>query len=130
MRENVQEEAIIQAEPNYPGKYRGVKPEYYYSLIPIFAHRRTAIGEWKVAKQEHGRPQEVKTRYEDIKIAYSVRDSEVCERILNKYDIQYIYIGMLEKRLYPLGIKKFFNNSRFEMVYSNNGVSIFKYKLI
>ena len=99
IKKNLPLEAIIQAEPNYPEIENEKKPLYSYSLIPIFAERRTAIGEWKASSQEHSRPSEVRERFHSVKKMFFTTDIYECVQILKKYNIEYIYIGELEKNV-------------------------------
>jgi hypothetical protein len=110
IKKNLPKGAIIQAEPNYPGTENGKYPKYAYSFIPIFAERRTAIGEWKVSSQEHSKTDQVAERFHSIKRMYSTRSVKECVEILNRYGISYIYVGELERRVYRDGIHKFENN--------------------
>lgn len=127
IKKNLPLNAIIQAESNYPGIDNQYEPKYCYSFVPIFAERRTAMGEWKVSSQEHSTTGEVGKRFHSIKKMFSTTSLNECIEILERYNIDYIYVGELEKYLYPEGIKKFYQNKRnFEQVYSLNGVEIFQ----
>ncbi|MCI0564889.1 MAG: hypothetical protein MN733_41005 [Nitrososphaera sp.] len=130
IKANLPADAIVQAEPNHPGVEAPYKPLYNYGLIPVFAERVTAVGEWKVSSQEHGRAYETGKRLHDVRTAFSTIDIQRCFDILNKYNIQYIYIGKLERSLYPAGVSKFFSSERFDVVYSDGLVSILSYKNI
>lgn len=129
IKNNLPGDAIVQAEPNYPESDRMIAPKYSYSLIPIFAERKTAIGEWKVSSQEHGKVADVSMRFHSIRRMYSTTDISECIEIIRKYGINYIYIGKLENELYKEGIIKFKNNYYFELTYYNNNVSVYKYKI-
>jgi hypothetical protein len=126
IRENLPADAIVQAEPNYPGEDGGFKPLYYYSLIPIFAERPTAIGEWKVSSQEHAKPSEVSERFHAVRRMFSTDRVDEASGVLRRYKIDYIYIGRLEKKSYPEGVGKFSANpTLFRLVYSNRGTEIY-----
>lgn len=128
IRTNLPPQAIVQAEPNYPLDREKCPPKYSYSLIPVFAERRTAIGEWKVSAQEHGKAEEVGTRFHSIRRMFATGDLRECNQILNAYGIEYIYVGELEKMLYPEGIKKFYENKDcFEKIYFKDNVDIFRF---
>jgi len=130
IKRNLPKQAIIQAEPNYPGIDGQYKPKYSYSIVPIFAERRTAIGAWKVSSQEHSGSVRVGERFHTIKKMFATTDINECIKILDKYNINYIYVGALEKKLYKEGIKKFINSTNFELVYSKKGVFIFKHNRV
>jgi len=127
IKENLPRQAIIQAEPNHPGTDMQYKPKYSHSIIPIFSERRTAIGEWKVSSQEHGRVDEVGERFHSIRKMFATSDINECKTILDYYNVDYIYVGELEKKLYAAGIKKFIRNNNFKLIYSKNNVFVFKY---
>jgi hypothetical protein len=126
IRENLPADAIVQAEPNHPGEDSGFTPLYSYSLIPVFAERPTAVGEWKVSSQEHAKPSEVSERFHAVRRMFSTdRVGEALE-VIRRYKIDYIYIGRLEKKSYPEGIEKFSANpTLFRPVYSNRGSEIY-----
>jgi uncharacterized membrane protein len=127
IRENLPEDAIIEAEPNYPGIGGLYKPLYYYSLIPDFAERPTAVGEWKVSSVEHDKTGTIEERFHEIRKMFSTTDLSESLAISQKYHINYIYIGQLEKLLYPQGIPKFGDNQRiFKKIYSLSGTEIYK----
>ncbi len=127
IKKNLPKQAIIQAEPNYPGTDGQYKPKYCYSIVPVFTERRTAIGEWKVSSQGHSGSDKVGERFHSIKKMFATTDINECIKILHKYNINYIYVGELEKKLYAEGIKKFISNNNFESVYSKKGVFVLKY---
>ncbi|HUU41940.1 MAG TPA: hypothetical protein VMW42_13475 [Desulfatiglandales bacterium] len=129
IRKNLPERAVIQAEHDYPGNEAPYKPRYYYSFIPAFAYRRTAIGEYRASSVAHSGTDQFGERLKGIKTMFSTNDVEECCSILMKYHIDYVYIGKLEKSLYPDGIGKFFHHhDYFENVYSAQGVDIFRFK--
>ena len=125
IKNNLPHNAIVQAEPNYPESDGVTAPKYAYSLIPIFAERKTAIGEWKVSSQEHGKPDEVGERFHDIKKMYLTKDSNEAISIIRKYNIDYVYVGELEKIIYGSGINKFANIKYFTNIHSDSGVNIY-----
>lgn len=127
IKNNIPPDAIVQAEPNYPGvDDNGIWPKYAYSFIPIFAHRKTAIGEWKVSSQEHGRPEEVAERFRAIKRMYSSKYIKECLDVINRYRINYIYVGDLERSAYGDGLVKFNNGTYFSIVYKRGNTLIYK----
>jgi hypothetical protein len=127
IKRNLPRETIIQAEPNYPGKQGDKSPIYAYSFIPIFSERRTAIGEWRVSHQEHSRGREVGQRFHSIKKMYSTASLSESTEIIKRYDIDYVYIGELERELYPEGIAKFMNGKHFQLIYLKGNVAIYRF---
>ena len=125
---NLPKDAVVQSEPNYPGPDEmGDWNFYAYSFIPNFAQRITAIGEWKVSSQAHESPDKVAERFHDIKRMYLTTNVYECMNILKKYEVDYVYIGELEQKLYAEGISKFENNPEFfTSVFSTQFSEIFK----
>ncbi|MGD0886011.1 MAG: hypothetical protein ABSA46_14280 [Thermodesulfovibrionales bacterium] len=122
--------AVIQAEPNYPGIDGLHIPYYYYSLIPDFAERVTGVGEWKVSNVEHSKAGIIGERFHEIKKMFSTTDLSESVAVLKKYHINYVYIGRLENLLYPQGISKFRDNQGiFKRVYSMSGTEIYEVTL-
>lgn len=125
IKKNLPRDAVIQAEPNHPGKDGDMVPLYYYSLIPLFAERPTAAGEWKTSGI--GCRQEKTDRYHEIKKMFGTTDVSEALNIIKKHNIQYVYIGKLEKQQYPEGTDKFEKNEEvFTKVYARSNVEIYK----
>ncbi len=67
-------------------------------------------------------------RVRDVNTIYSTTEKEKALRLLRKYNVQYIYVGDIEKDKYPrTGLAKFDDNGLFEPVY-NDSVRIYKVK--
>jgi len=125
IRNNLPKDAVVQAYTNYPGPSEfPFTPLYYYSFIPVFAERETAFGEWKFSSQEHAQSGDVGTRFHQINTLFSTRDMEVAMKIIQKYNISYLYLGSVEKNLFGKGISKFMDSSCFETVFSKGNVHI------
>jgi len=129
IKNNLPVDAIVQAEPNYPESDSINAPKYSYSLIPIFAERKTAIGEWKVASQEHGKSEEVGGRFHDVRKIYSTRDEQEAFFLIKRYGIDYLYVGELEMKLYGTTLNKFRNSTYFENVYAVKEINIYRVKM-
>ena len=72
----------------------------------------------------------VRTRINAVSTLYLSQDVDLTKRILNKYDVSYIYFGELERIYYgESSVDKFDQmvaEGYLERVYSENNVSIFK----
>ena len=130
IKSNLPMDAIVQAEPDYPGiDENGIYPKYVYSLIPIFAERITAVGDYKVSIAAQNNTDKGVKLYHQIKRMFTTTDIKECVAILNDTKITHIYIGQLEKSLYPDGIKKFENNNTdFYEIYRYKGITIYQVK--
>ena len=73
--------------------------------------------------QWRGGVQEIGTREADIEELYSSGSWERTSQILKQYDIQYVYIGDLERSSYPVNIEKFNNN--LPVIFNNSQATIF-----
>jgi YYY domain-containing protein len=64
-------------------------------------------------------------REPDIEMLYNTLDLEAALTLLDKYDITYVYVGLLERSEYdPRGLEKF--GLFMDIVYENEGVTIYK----
>lgn len=81
--------------------------------------RATLPGQW------------IDRRLMDIQTFYLSASREVVEAIIERYDIQYIIVGQLEKLYYPgLGLNKFheWDGDAWERVYSDADTEVYKVK--
>ena len=75
--------------------------------------------QWRGTYDEQAR------REEDIETLYTSVDKEQVLTLLDKYDISYVYVGALERDLYPIeGLAKF--AGLMEVAYESGGVVIYK----
>jgi uncharacterized membrane protein len=66
-------------------------------------------------------------RENDIRTLYTSNDWAITQAILQKYDIQYIYVGQMEYGLYgSIALENFDRN--LAKIYEANGVIIYEYK--
>ena len=64
-------------------------------------------------------------RKEDIERAYNTTDPEEAKAILKRYDVEYVYVGSLEKGQYSqAGLDKFADF--MDIAFSNEGVTIYR----
>ena len=75
--------------------------------------------QWRGTYDEQAR------RREDIETLYTSVDEEQVLTLLDKYDISYVYVGPLERNIYPIeGLAKF--AGFMEIAYESGGVVIYK----
>jgi YYY domain-containing protein len=84
----------------------------------------TVIGWWMHELQWRGGNTEIGSRQQDIKTLYESVNWVEAETIIDKYDIQYIYVGYLENTTYKLSLTKFAQN--LKVVYQNQSVTIYE----
>jgi len=85
---------------------------------------------WHQRQQRVINPSEwVFNRIEDVETFYSGTEISTTLEVIDKYKIDYVIIGQLEKIIYPQeGIKKFFedNEDVFEICYSSEDTNLLK----
>ena len=64
-------------------------------------------------------------RTADIQTIYSTTDLSQATALLDRYEVDYVYVGPEERKLYgDAGVAKF--QSSFEAVYTSAGVTIYR----
>jgi len=106
-------------------------PEYRWgNRITIYTGLPGVIGwNWHQRQQRAINPSDwIFKRVEDVNTFYSTTDISVAEELVEKYKVDYIVIGQLERIIYPReGIDKFFinANSFLELIYSSEDTNLF-----
>ena len=107
-------------------------PEYRWgSRFTIYTGLPGVLGwNWHQRQQRAINPPEwVTDRVEDINNFFSLPDLENAKDFIDKYQVDYIIVGQLEKAVYPeQGLEKFFdlNNTLWSIVYQSEDTQIFK----
>jgi uncharacterized membrane protein len=109
IRANVPGEAVVLEAAGAPDT-----PWYSYndmSGVSASTGRPTVIGwtghenQWRAG--DPAANQQIQPRREDVVTIYSTADTAQARDLLNKYAVRYIYVGVLERSLYPAeGIAK------------------------
>lgn len=103
----------------------------YSSRVSSLTGLSTIIG-WRSHEQMwRGIWSGVGTRQDDANHIFNSKCNEKTLELLEKYDVEYIYIGELEREKYSkAGLQKFeVHTESYELVYENSGVSIYSVKL-
>jgi uncharacterized membrane protein len=104
----------------------------YYARISAQTGLPTVLGwgkhEWRWRGGSHAELwswEPGRTRREDVKKAYETTSVEEAQAILDKYDVEYVYVGSLEKHDFsPSSLAKF---DRFmDIVFKNSDVTIYR----
>ena len=109
-------------------------PEYRWgNRVSIYTGLPGVIGwNWHQRQQRAINPHDwVFDRVEDVSQFYSTQDISEAISIAEKYNIEYVVIGELERAIYPdEGIGKFLSNAEelFEIVYKMDGTYLLKVK--
>ena len=75
--------------------------------------------------QWRGGAAEIGNRESDIKDLFITSNWDFAKSILDRYKIQYVFVGNLEKNTYPISINKFDDN--LESIFINSEVTIYQY---
>lgn len=122
IKNNIETDAVI-AEAQTPIYGWG-------SRISVYTGRQTILGwDWhEIAHRSYLDPTIIRLRSSDVETLYTTTDQLVIKNILEKYSVDYIYYGELERKHYQLSKKLVFDSSTFlKKIYENNTTSIYKY---
>ena len=100
-----------------------------HSRVSIYTGLPTILGWDNHQSQQRGYGNTIGDRIKDISTIYSSDDWQESMELMQKYQVEYIYIGDIERHYYPeIGIGKFKEQigRDLELVYSNTGVDIYK----
>ncbi len=108
-----------------------VPPYRWGSRVSIYTGLPTVVGwDWHQRQQRAVlRNDTVRHRVDDVQQAYTEMDLENTLELLRRYSVSYVYLGGVENLYYPgPGLEKFEKDplGRFELVFENPGVKIFK----
>lgn len=124
LNENIEDAIIVEAVEDEEHRTDYCRP----GRISASTGLQTVIG-WPWHELLWRRDEEVWKRVEDVKEIYSTDNVSLALSLLNKYNVSYVYVGMLERNLYEAeGLIKFESNC-FEEVFCKEEVKIYKVKL-
>ena len=109
----------------------GLTPSYRWGgRVSVHTGLPTVIGwEWHQVQQRFDYRWAIDERLNDVDLIYSTDSPEEAFKLLNKYDVKYVYVGELERLYYPMdGIRKFdiMDGSQLYKIYNNSTVDIYK----
>ncbi len=100
------------------------------SRVSIYTGLPTVIGwDWHQKQQRSILPgQTIDHRIEDVRTIYNSTDLAQTKKLLNLYNVKYIYVGPLERLYYDAnGLNKFDqSNDLWKLVYQNEQVKIYQ----
>ncbi len=109
---------IVEAVADQGGSYTGYARISEYSGLPTVLGWVGHEDQWRGSLAPQG------SRKDDIAQLYSTRDWQTAHSILEKYDIQYVYVGDLERSTYMVQEDKFQRN--LTRVFQQGGVTIYE----
>ncbi|MBV9544481.1 MAG: hypothetical protein JOY61_08890, partial [Chloroflexi bacterium] len=112
----------------------GRSPIYRWgSRVSIYTGLPTILGwDWHQTQQRSGDNGAgyagmIQERAQDVERAYASPDPEQALSVLRKYDVQWVYVGGLERAYYPaVGLDKLRDMPELHLVYDANGVQIYQ----
>lgn len=117
--------------PGIPTIVEANTPLYRWGArVSIYSGLPTVIGwDWHQKQQRSVLPGTmIDERIQDVRTIYTGRDLKETVRLLDQYNVQYIYVGALERIYYGvLGLAKFDQATElWDLVYQNEQVKIFQ----
>lgn len=128
-------EAILWMQENVQGSpviVEGNTPEYRWgNRFTIYTGLPGVVGwNWHERQQRASLLETIVTnRISDINTFYTTTDKQTAVNLLQKYDVQYIIVGQLERAYYPgPGLDKFneWNGVLWQQVYNKGETAIYK----
>ena len=132
--------------PGQPFIVEGVKESYtLYGRVATFTGFPTVLGwpvhEWlwrggvdksmipqTAVEKKTGQPDTVDQRRKDVQTLYETENAEAAKRIVEKYGVEYIYVGKLEREQYPKLTEAKFSPISSSKIYDHDDVRIYKIK--
>lgn len=118
LQQNVQGAPVILEAPG-PGYSEFNRVSAFTGLPAIIGwdqHERL----WRGA----GMYDEIARRQQDAELAFRTPQAQEAQALLEKYTVQYVYVGPLERQRYGAGVEKF---AQFmDVVYQDGGVTIYR----
>ena len=96
----------------------------YYGRVSVNTGLATVLG-WH-GHERVWRAKSFKDRSKDVHDIYSTLSNEVAMRLLKKYNVEYIYVGEIENKIFSKKALNKFNNSNYEVFHPTKSISIFK----
>ena len=113
-----------------PVVLEAVTPSYRWGgRVSMYTGLPSVIGwQWHQEQQRAGYAYEVGRRTRDVQTFYSTLDDRVALELIQKYDVQYVYLGHLERIYFPGGMFKFEDGlgGALEKVFDNGETAIFR----
>ncbi|MCI0446232.1 hypothetical protein L0152_23830 [bacterium] len=119
INKSLSQDAVVQSFPIKEGIA-------FYSLIPTFAQRRTALGDPMHSRIFQGDSERSANRSNLINLMFFTSSPDISWLIARNLGVHYIYFGSTEKRLFSDKHTKFRDPRFFSKVYAKREVRIFQ----
>lgn len=122
LRENSSEDVVILEAPG-----SGYAAYQYTGRVSALTGIPTLLGWGGHQSQWRGNYDEPARREPDIDAIYNTPDPIQAQELLNKYEVDYVYVGALERERYsPQGLNKF--ETIMEIAFQQDEVTIYKFQ--
>lgn len=124
--------AILWARENIAGSptiIEGVTPLYRWgNRFSVYTGLPTVIGwDFHQSQQRRDYSDQVRDRRESVNAFYGSSDTHEALRVLQRYEVRYVFVGELERSYYPrAGISKIDGLPGVTLVYDRSGVQIYE----
>ncbi|HUU62664.1 MAG TPA: DUF2298 domain-containing protein, partial [Dehalococcoidia bacterium] len=121
INENIDGSPVMLEAPGDPG--------IFSSRVSTFTGLPTVVGFRLLESMwRHASGFNVGARWEEADMIYNTLDNDLALELLRKYNVEYVYIGNLEKELYEMeGLQKFAGHlENYDPIYEGEGVSIYR----
>ncbi|RME72551.1 MAG: hypothetical protein D6784_13290 [Chloroflexi bacterium] len=120
LRANAPDDAVILEAPG--DRFAAYQ---YVGRVSALTGLQTLLGWGGHESQWRGNYEEPARREPDIDTLYTTTDLQLAQKLLDKYNITYVYVGPLEQERYPpAGLRKF--DRLLKVVYQQDGVTIYR----
>jgi hypothetical protein len=116
---NLSEASVIQSYPVRDGAA-------FYSIIPTFAQRRTALGDMMHSRIFQGDLERNQNRRKLVNLMFLTNSSEMSWLIAKNLGVEYVYFGTAERKLFGDKKSKFRDDQFFRRIYANRYVRVFR----
>lgn len=124
IKTNTPSNSIVQGQPGYQGEY-----VYEFNPIPPLAERSVAVGTYMMSALWGVGGKAALGRIHSIDSLFQAESAAEAAAIMKRFDIDYLYIGPRERRVYQLTADPLWADmALFETVYNHDSVTILRYR--
>ncbi|MCI0615740.1 hypothetical protein L0244_22370, partial [bacterium] len=116
---NLSEDSVVQSFPVRDGSA-------FYSIIPTFAQRRTALGDVMHSRIFQGDLERNRSRRKLVNLMFLTNSSEMSWLIAKNLGVDYVYFGTAERKLFADKQTKFGDEQFFHKVYARRHLRVFR----
>ncbi|MBI4494565.1 MAG: hypothetical protein HY690_17435, partial [Chloroflexi bacterium] len=116
----------LQSQAGRPVVLEAVGPDYQeFARVSTFSGLPTVLGWVGHELQWRGRGEDLATRERDVEAIYRTGDEGMIKRLLDRYQVDYVFVGSLERTKYGPGVDARFARL-LEPAYQADGVTVYR----